>query len=166
MYISSMVPVTDRVLHKWLLSLLFVWFQGLLYFFTFSHIRNQYRSTELPGVVLPHASCKHCICVTLFLKAKQLLLKQHVNIILEAREYRITFRTLKMLRHLTIGKQTPYWILAPESTSPLLRKCATACMAQRGQELAATTPWEKVLKRLPHDLKSLPHKFNSNFIRD
>lgn len=58
----------------------------------------------------------------------------------------MTFRTLKILRHLTVEKRTPYGILAPESTSCLLRKCITGLMVQRDQELSAATPWGKVFK--------------------
>lgn len=54
-------------------------------------------------------------------------------------------------------KQTPYGTLPLESTSTIPSKHATGCMIQRDQELAATTPWEKVFKRLPFDLKGDPY---------
>lgn len=54
-----------------------------------------------------------------------------------------------MLRHLNVEQQTPYGMLSPESTSFILRKCTTVFMAQRDQELAVVTTWEKVLKGAP-----------------
>lgn len=65
------------------------------------------------------------------------------------------YQDLKMLSHLSVKKKTPYRMLVLESTSLFSANMPPGIWFKDIRNCCYHT-WEKVLKRLPSDLKGVP----------